>query len=333
MAVLLGLPNEALLRIFHYLPKSVKHPNPQADLLNLSLTCRQLAPLAREVLCTAPILSLGNIHVFLDMLFKYPDLQPKIRSLTVEAKELSETWTVLDHASDAELFSRCTSHVQNLDLEEEAKQEWVAILSHKCEYPGDLLSLVLTLLPNLSSLYLGGTPLYHLTFLEPVLDAPSNPWPSKYHWNCIRIPTQISAKLAFLELPSDFYLPRGVLPFISPELRTFFPELRHLILPSIAVEGKIPKDIIPPKVETLVLINCTDHVQDWVGKVAPAEGTPLPNLRSLSLYWEYPGWVSPPPFWDNMRRLDITCKSFSHSSHVVYSAVTREILFADFGRL
>ena len=79
MAVLLGLPNEALLRIFHCLPKSVKHPNPQADLLNLSLTCRQLAPLAREVLCTAPILSLGNIHVFLDMLFKYPDLQPKIR--------------------------------------------------------------------------------------------------------------------------------------------------------------------------------------------------------------------------------------------------------------
>ncbi|CAN9200368.1 unnamed protein product [Alternaria alternata] len=308
MAVLLGLPNEALLRIFHYLPKSVKHPKPQADILSLSLTCKRLAPLVREVLCTAPILALGNIHMFLDMLFKYPDLQPKIRSLTVEAEELSEMWTVLDGsipARDAELLSRCVSHVQNLDLDREMKQGWIAILSHECEWPGDLLSLVLTLLPNLSSLYLGGTPLYHLTILEPVLEGVADPWPLNNHWNCIRIPTQISAKLTSLELPKDFYLPAGVSQFVSPELRTYFPELRHLILPSIAVKDTEPKDIIPPKVETLVLIDCRDHVHDWVGKVAPAEGTPLPELRSLSLYWGCAGWVFPPPY-DNMRRLGIT---------------------------
>ncbi|CAI9629769.1 unnamed protein product [Alternaria burnsii] len=323
MAVLLGLPNEALLRIFHYLPKSVKHPKPQADILSLSLTCKRLAPLVREVLCTAPILALGNIHMFLDMLFKYPDLQPKIRSLTVEAEELSEMWTVLDGsipARDAELLSRCVSHVQNLDLDREMKQGWIAILSHECEWPGDLLSLVLTLLPNLSSLYLGGTPLYHLTILEPVLEGVADPWPLNNHWNCIRIPTQISAKLTSLELPKDFYLPAGVSQFVSPELRTYFPELRHLILPSIAVKDTEPKDIIPPKVETLVLIDCRDHVHDWVGKVAPAEGTPLPELRSLSLYWGCAGWVFPPPY-DNMRRLGITCKSIPHSSHVIYSTV------------
>jgi hypothetical protein len=84
MAVLLGLPNETLLRIFNYLLQNVKHPKPQADLLNLSLTCKQLAPLAREVLFTAPILHPRKIDIFLVTLFKYPDLQSKIQSLTVE---------------------------------------------------------------------------------------------------------------------------------------------------------------------------------------------------------------------------------------------------------
>jgi hypothetical protein len=84
MAELLGLPNETLLHIFHYLPQSVKHPKPQADLLNLIVTCKQIAPLALEVLFCAPILESSKIREFLRILFKYEDLQDTIKTLTIE---------------------------------------------------------------------------------------------------------------------------------------------------------------------------------------------------------------------------------------------------------
>ncbi|OAG16609.1 hypothetical protein CC77DRAFT_1012217 [Alternaria alternata] len=132
MAVLLGLPNETLLRIFNYLLQNVKHPKPQADLLNLSLTCKQLAPLAREVLFTAPILHPRKIDIFLVTLFKYPDLQSKIQSLTVESNKVDGNWVVSDPlrvlAQDSEILSRCAGILRTSALDEEIKQEYTRVL-------------------------------------------------------------------------------------------------------------------------------------------------------------------------------------------------------------
>ncbi|CAN9439580.1 unnamed protein product [Alternaria alternata] len=134
MAVLLGLPNEALLGIFHCLPKSVKHPKPQADLLNLSLTCKQLAPLAREVLFTAPILHPPKIDMLLATLLKYPDLQSKMRSLTVDASKIHGSWMVVDPGYlprlNAEIVHICYGIRRNSDLDEKVKQEYIQVLQH-----------------------------------------------------------------------------------------------------------------------------------------------------------------------------------------------------------
>ncbi|CAN9431683.1 unnamed protein product [Alternaria alternata] len=245
MAVLLGIPNEALLRIFHYLPKSVKYPKPQADILSLSLTCRQLAPLAREVLFTAPILHPCKFDIFLTTLFKYPDLRSKIRSLTVESNEIHKGWVISDPervcaqdwltsdseracAQDIGISSRCAGLLRSSDLNEEVKQECIQVLQQEFRWLGNLLSLVLILLPNLSSLYLGGAPFFDLTFLRPVS------YQDPDYEDHIRIPPQLSTKITSLELLHHCEWGKG-------SLSTFFPELRHLVLSSDAVWGASPK--------------------------------------------------------------------------------------------
>jgi hypothetical protein len=325
MAVLLGLPNEAVLRIFHYLPKSVKHPKPQADLLNLSLTCKQLAPLAREVLFTAPILHPCRIDTFLATIFKYPDIQSKIQSLTVESNKIHRSWMVSDDprvwGQDAKISLRCAGILQASDLNEGIKQEYCQVLQRKYGWLGNLLSLVLILLPNLSSLSLGGAPFSHPTFLNPVCGQDPYLYPSLSKMDHIRTPPQLSAKLTFLELPSGVRLlgdAKGSRP-------TFFPELRHLMLSFYAVMGTSAEHIIPPKLETLVLTECTELLDHWLNKVAVAHRTSFPSLHSLSIYGQKFQTQDFLFLRHAMKRLGITCKSFPHSSHVIYSTVAHEI--------
>ena len=326
MAVLLGLPNEALLRIFHYLLQSVKHPKPQADLLSLILTCKRLAPLVREVLFTTPILHPCKIDIFLTTLFKYPDLQSKIQSLALESNKIHRSWVISDPArvrgQDAEISSKCAGILHTLKLDEEVKQECIHVLQGKSGWLGNLISLVLILLPNLSSLYLGGTPLSYVNFLQPVLDQNLDLYQKFSRSDHIRISSQVSAKLTFLELPRGLQLcgeAKGSLP-------TFFPELRHLILPYSSVIGTTPggitpQYIIPPKLETLVLIGCSKYADVWLNKVTLAHGTCFPSLHSLSTYSR--GFLTQYPLLlrDEMKRLGITCKSFLYPSHVTYSTV------------
>jgi hypothetical protein len=324
MAVLLGLPNETLLRIFHYLLQSVKHPKPQADLLSLILTCKRLAPLVREVLFTTPILHPCKIDIFLTTLFKYPDLQSKIQSLALESNKIHRSWVISDPArvrgQDAEISSKCAGILHTLKLDEEVKQECIHVLQGKSGWLGNLISLVLILLPNLSSLYLGGTPFSGLIYLQSVSEQDSYRSMSEMHH--IRIPIQLSAKLTFLELPSGCEF-RGGVP--KRQLPFFFPELRHLILTSEDFAGIPPGEIIPPKLETLVLTQCRRSMSRWLKDVTLAQETSFPSLRSLSMYRQ--SWKSghPPSLLGEMKRLGITCKPFPHSSH--------EILLADFRRL
>jgi hypothetical protein len=324
MAVLLGLPNETLLRIFHYLLQSVKHPKPQANLLSLILTCKRLAPLVREVLFTTPILHPCKIDIFLTTLFKYPDLQSKIQSLALESNKIHRSWVISDPArvrgQDTEISSKCAGILHTLKLDEEVKQECIHILQGKSGWLGNIISLVLILLPNLSSLYLGGTPFSGLTYLQSVSEQDS--YRSMSGIDHIRIPTQLSAKLTFLELPSGCEF-RGGVPKRQPPF--FFPELRHLILTSEDFAGIPPRDIITPKLETLVLTQCRLSVGGRLKDVILAQETSFPSLRSLSMYRQ--SWRAgfAPSLLRETKRLGITRKPFLHSSH--------KILLADLRRL
>ena len=321
MAVLLGLPNEALLRIFHCLPKSVKHPKPQADLLNLSLTCKQLAPLAREVLFTAPILHPRKIDMLLATLLKYPDLQSKMRSLTVDASKIHGSWMVVDPGYlprlNAEIVHICYGIRRNSDLDEKVKQEYIQVLQRKSGWFGNIISLILILLPNLSSLYLGVASIFDLTFSRPPSDRNLYLWLSEISY--VHIPPQLSAKLTFLALPSGFRRPEQA----KGSLSTFFPELRHLVLCSHVLWETSPKDIIPPKVETLVVTDYELSLNEWLNEVILAQKTIFPSLSGLSLYYHYEDHRSEYPalLRDEMQKLGITRKSIPHSSHVIYSTV------------
>ncbi|CAN9417205.1 unnamed protein product [Alternaria alternata] len=321
MAALLGLPNEALLRILHYLPKSVKHPDPRADLVNLSVTCKRLAPLAREILFTASILHPYKIDIFLATLLKYPDLQSKAQSLTLESNKIHGSW-VVSHLNwgvqGSEVSSRCAGILHSSNLDEEAKQKCIQVLQRKFPWLGNQLSLVLILLPNLSSLSLGGSQIFDLTFLRPVSDQDS--YLSQSDMDYVRIPPQLSAKLTFRELRSGFCHYEEA----KESLSTFFPELRHLVLSSDVVWNTSPKDVIPPKFETLVVTNYAPYLNDWINEVTLAQKTIFPSLCGLSLYYGNEHKLEYPPLLrDEMKKLGITCKSIPHSSGVIYSTVAQ----------
>jgi len=315
---LLELPDEVLLQILHYLPKSVKHPKPQADLLNALSTSKQLAPLAREVLFCASILYSSKVDHFLASLFQYPDLRYKIRSLTIETKIRGMCIGPNPiPALEPSLLSKAISHISTLATDPLTKQHFTESLHAGNEYDGPsiLLSLVMTMLPNLQELYLGGSILYNFPFLQPLL----------YHSSLFPAHTPdlgpllplFSHKLVVLELPNDFRT--------SPSSRSdyrgsvhgipkYFPALRTLVLPSDNVVYAYYKEVVPSKLERLILTDCLGReAERWVKHVARAMTTLFPNLAKVSLYHCYPGNAAKMASREFMKKMDILCKFSSRS--------------------
>ena len=312
------LPDEVLLQILHYLPKSVKYPKPQADLLNALSTCKQLAPLVREVLFCAPILYSSKVDQFLASLFQYPDLRYKIRSLTIET-EIRGMCIGPNPipALDSELLSKAISHISTLDIDPLTKQHFTESLHAGNEYDGPsiLLSLVLTMLPNLQELYLGGSILYNFPFLQPLL----------YHSSLFPAHTPdlgpllplFSHKLTVLELPNDFRTSpssgsnhRGSVHSIPK----YSPSLRTLMLPSDNIIHAYYKRIVPSKLEHLILTDCLGKkAERWVKHVARVKTTLFPNLARVSLYHCCPGYAARMASRDLMKEMGILCKFSSRS--------------------
>ncbi|KAH6864934.1 hypothetical protein BKA58DRAFT_462398 [Alternaria rosae] len=255
------IPDEVLLQILHYLPKSVKHPKPQADVLNALSTCKHLAPLAREVLFCAPILYSSKADHFLASLFQYPDLRSKIRSLTIETK--IRGMCIGPNPSPAispELLTKAISHISTLDIYQHTKQQFTESLHAGNEFdgPSTLLSLVTTMLPNLQELYLGGSILYNFPFLQALFTSNSSLFPA-HNPDLSPLLSLFSHKLTVLELPNDF----RIAPSSQSDYRgsvhgipRYFPELRTLMLPSDNVVRAYYKEVVPSKLERLVLTNC-----------------------------------------------------------------------------
>lgn len=313
------LPNEVLLQILHYLPKSVKHPKPQADVLSALSTCKQLAPLAREVLFCAPILYSSKVNHFLASLFKYPDLRSKIRSLTIETKIRGICIGPNPiPAISPELLSKAISHISTLDIDQHTKQQFTESLYAGNEFDGPsiLLSLVMTMLPKLQELYLGGSILYNFPFLQALFTSNSSLFPA-HNPDLSPLLCLFSHKLTVLELPNDFR--------IAPSSRSdyrgsvhgihgYFPKLRTLMLPSDNVVRAYYKEVVPSKLERLVLTNCAGReAETWVGEVVKVKKTLFPSFASVSLYHSYRGSAARLKFRECMKKMGIVCKYFSRS--------------------
>ncbi|KAJ4374984.1 hypothetical protein N0V83_002063 [Neocucurbitaria cava] len=309
-STMLQLPDEILLQITFNLSESVKQPDPQRNLINLALTCKQLAPLAREALCHAPIVQSSKVLPLLRTLFAYPSLRSKARSLTIETKETRCEHTMPHPLPklNSQTLRHCTLTIRSLPfVDEETKDWWIADLS-ACflQFPGPLICLLISMLPRIEELYLGGSVLFNLPLFRamlPALDHTSatstvtNSHPQFEirrrrvlfgermspvirrisNWNLPNLSpittTLLGPRLTHLELPNDMRLSPDDAPRhmeAIADIATTFPLLTFLSIPAGAVSHYRPDAIIPQLLQHLVLtdVQSIQQVGNWEDDLA-----------------------------------------------------------------
>jgi hypothetical protein len=307
---LLKLPDELLLKITLYLPRTVNHTDPQGDLLSLASTCKRLTPFAREALLQTPAL--------LSMLFKYPDLGGKIRSLAIESKETrgQQAEPTPIPTLDVGLLRDCEAYIRTLLISNRAtKHAWIAdIKRNKFSDPSSLLCVLFTLLPKLTELYLGGStlidfPLFRV-MLPSVVDAKlPDAWLNAP--NLLPVLRLLGPKLRVLELPNSFHVSRTARAWQVPDISgipTYFPNLIHLSVSSNAVYDTACWDIVGRKLERLTLTDAGDpDVDNWVGDLPSRKPQHFPNLTKVELYCGRRVLSASQYFRDHMLKSGIEC--------------------------
>jgi hypothetical protein len=307
---LLSLPVELQLQIAVYLvgdgKRDGKNDRPVRSLLNTALTCQQLASVVRQVLCTAPILQSSKVDILIAFLFKYPDLTNKIKHLTIETRET----TNIDKAYPAHIshlspcvLSACKRHVRHLPIRKYTEDQLIGLLkAPRFEDHSVLLALLLTMLPSLRHLYLGGSILLNLPFLRPMI--PNEPddtdW-RKPDWtsgpDLSWVLDLIGPRLTHLELPVDLRRnPEAnmwtALSIVA--LPSYFPRLEWLSIPHMAateITKTSARDVVPPRLHTLILTdarcNCFEAFSR--GLVHSETSDPVfPKLKRIEMYHRYP---------------------------------------------
>ena len=302
---LLGLPAELQLLVTAYLVGDGKGAHNIRHLLNLSLTCCQLASVVREALCLSPVLQSSKVIQLLHFLFKYPNLMNKIKNLTIETKETRKDNAYPERIAhlESEVLDHCKRQVQNLPIRKFIQDNMIALLKvDRFEDHGVLLCLLLTMLPQLSHLYLGGSILVNFPLFRDMVpneprdengihnsgwaDGPDLTW----------VVGLINRKVTALELPVDLRRTPEAdtwMPLSISQLPNYFPNLRWLSIPHMAATGitkTLCSDVVSPNLETLVLTdarcNCFGLFSD--GLVDKNEETAVfPQLKNIALYHRY----------------------------------------------
>lgn len=306
---LLGLPTELQLHIATYLVGDGKRDGSNdclsRILLNLALTCQQLASVARDSLCSAPVLQSSKVDLLLCFLFKYPDLTKKIKHLTIETKETRKDKAYPVHIAQLEpdVLSHCKRHVRTLPIRKYVQDNMIASLkSNHFEDHGILLGVLLTMLPQLKRLYLGGSILLNfLLFRDMIPDESEDTDWRKPDWakgpDLTWILALIGPKLTALELPIDLRrTPEANIwtPLSISKLPKYFPNLCWLSIPHMAAT-EITKtsclDVIPPRLGTLILTDarCNCFQQFSRGLLnEETQASLFPKLSKIELYHRYP---------------------------------------------
>ena len=297
---LLSLPAELQLQIAAYLIGDFKDSHRTNDILSAALVCRQLASVAREALCLALVLQSSKVHMLLRFLFKYPDLAKKIKSLTIETRETrkDKVSPVLIPHLESNTLSHCKRHIRALPIQRYAQDNTIALLKvDRFEDHGILLCVLLTMLPQLEKLYLGGSILLNFPlFRNMIPNEPSDVW--KKDWtmglDMSWVVTLIGPKLVALELPIDlrrnpedsFWWPLSIY-----QIPKYFPNLRWLSLPHMVateVTETTCLDIIPRGLETLILADARCHCFEKFSEgLVDGDMVLFPRLSKIALYHRY----------------------------------------------
>jgi hypothetical protein len=299
---LLKLPDELLLQIALCLRGHMSQPDPQRDMRSLAATCQQLTTVARDALFHAPILRSSKVDLFLDLLFAYPTLRNKIKSLTIETKEArgQEILPQTISGLKSHLLLDCIYEVEQLPIALETKEWWVADLQ-VTRFPthGTLLTLLLAMLPCMKELYLGGSMLLNFPLfrdLLPTLDDKEyledlgsvgvySNWDNP---NLTCITAMLGYKLTVLELPNHFRLITETPWWFSEDVQSisqYFPNLQWLSLPFEAVEqDEDCRTILPYTLQELVFTD-GEGSTSWLLQVCRLKPTHFPSLRRISVYY------------------------------------------------
>lgn len=310
---LLNLPTELQLQIAVYLvgdgKRNSKDDRTVRGLLNTALTCQQLASIAREALCTAPVLQSSKVDVLLAFLLKYPDLAQKIKHLTIETPETrkQESYPVLISHLAPDVLTHCKRHVRRLPIPKPLRNQMIALLkAPRFETHSTLLALLLTLLPHLERLYLGGSILLNFPLFAPLI--PNEPNDTDYHkpdWapgpDLSWVLWLVGPRLTHLELPVDLRRSAEAnvwTPLSIVGLPAHFPRLEWLSIPHMAAT-EITKtsagDVVSPLLRTLVLTDarcdCFEQFSRGLVREGGREeggGILFPKLERVELYHRYP---------------------------------------------
>lgn len=297
---LLSLPTELQLQIALYLVGDGKRDGKRdcsvRSLLNTALTCQQLASVAREALCTAPVLQSSKADILIAFLFKYPDLPSKIKHLTIETQETrkDKAYPVPIAHLPPSVLSASKRHIRHLPVRKSIQDQLISLLKaprfHDHSIP---LALILTLLPCLTHLHLGGSILLNFPLFAALIpNAPD--WGSEPHLTWIL--DLIGPRLTHLELPVDLRRTPEAHIWTPPRvvgLPARFPRLQWLSMPHMSateMTATSAGDVVPPRVRTLVLTDarCACFEQFARGLVDDEGGSLFPELRRVEMYHRYP---------------------------------------------
>ena len=307
---LLSLPTELQLQIAVYLvgdgKRDGKNDRPVRSLLNTALTCQQLASVVREALCTSPVLQSSKVDILIAFLFKYPDLIPKIKHLTIETRETTnkdKAYPVhISHLSPC-VLSACKRHIRHLPVRKYIQDQLIALLkAPRFEDHSVLLALLLTMLPSLTHLYLGGSILQNFPILRTMIpNEPDNTDWRKPDWasgpDLTWVINLVGQRLTHLELPVDLRRnpeANAWTPLSIVALPSYFPRLEWLSIPHMAAT-EITKtacaDVVPPQLHTLILTdarcNCFEQFSRGLTKEKNGESL-FPSLKRIEMYHRYP---------------------------------------------
>jgi hypothetical protein len=328
---LLSLPTELQLQIAVYVvgdgKRGSNNDRSVRSLLNTALTCQQLASVVREALCTAPTLQSSKANILIAFLFKYPNLTNKIKHLTIETQETRKDKAYPVHIShlSPSLLSVCKRHVRHLPIRKYTQDSMIALLkAPRFEDHSILLALLLTMLPSLTHLHLGGSILLNFPFLRTMI--PNEPedtdW-RKPDWangpDLTWVLDLIGPGLTHLELPIDLRRnPEANIwtPLSIVALPSYFPQLQWLSIPHMAAT-EITKthcaDVVPPRLHTLILTDarCNCFEQFSQGLVDEDSASSLfPALKCIEMYHRYPSPGTDPDIIANLVNAGIEVREY-----------------------
>ncbi|KAF2715494.1 hypothetical protein K504DRAFT_497368 [Pleomassaria siparia CBS 279.74] len=336
MPQLMDLPNETLLDICQ---NTVGNPgeNMNKDLHSLALTNRIFTNIVREVLLQGPLLHFTQRKAdsLIATLFKYPKQAEKITSLeittrikytdSIRGRPITPRRSPKLIRYDSNFAQQCKDSVEKVKTSRKNKAAWVTALMQ--DDAAAFLGLLITMLPNLNELLLGGGDLRYLPLLRDVKYKASNSQAltnSKYAYlkDVLKL---LHKNLTSLEMPFDRWFGaetygQNRIP-ISPDFSPFT-NVRTLIAnePILNLQF-LTTTILPLRVERVIIVDASFEAENFIMDLLQERQergiTSLyPNLRHVALYYEEPKSCGKYSFIHTLKRLGIRTgvKVDGHSS-------------------